>query len=365
MSGQPNDSATTPYRPAGDALGPLCLVTGGAGFMGINLVRYLLCRGYSVRSLDIAPFAYPERDRVDVIEGDIRDRATVERAVAGVELVFHCAAALPRSRPEDIRSSIVDGTRNVLAAALRGSVARVVYVSSTAVYGIPDHHPLREDDRLEGVGPYGEAKIAAEDCCREFRSQGLCVPILRPKSFVGPERLGIFAILYDWAADGRHFPIIGAGANRYQLLDVEDLCQACLLCATAPAELANDTFNVGAREFGTMREDFQAVLDRAGHGRRIIAFPRWPAIQALRLLEALHLSPLYRWVYETAATDSFVSCERIETKLGFVARYSNRDALLRNYEWYLAHRDEVRASSGVSHRVQWRQGLLGLLKLLF
>jgi nucleoside-diphosphate-sugar epimerase len=345
--------------------GALCLVTGGAGFMGINLVRYLLERGYRVRSVDIAPFTYPERDRVEVIDGDVRDAETVHRAMADVDLAFHCAAALPRSSDDDIRTSIVDGTRNVLEAALAHGVPRVIYVSSTAVYGIPDHHPLREDDRLDGVGPYGQAKIDAESCCRDYRGRGLCVPILRPKSFVGPERLGIFAILYDWAADGRNFPIIGSGDNRYQLLDVEDLCQACLLCATAPVEAANDTFNVGAREFGTMRDDFQAVLDRAGHGKHIVALPRWPAVQALRLLEALHLSPLYRWVYETAGTESFVSCERIETRLGFVARFSNRDALLRNFEWYLAHRDEVRETSGVSHRVQWRQGLLGLVKLLF
>jgi nucleoside-diphosphate-sugar epimerase len=342
-----------------------CLVTGGAGFLGINLVRYLLERGYTARSLDIAPFSYPERDRVEVIEGDVGAADVVDRAMEGVDLVFHCAAALPLSRTADIRSSIVDGTRIVLASALGHGVPRVVHISSTAVYGVPDHHPLREDDRLQGVGPYGEAKIEAEACCLEFRRKGLCVPILRPKTFVGPERLGVFAILYDWASDGKNFPVIGSGDNRYQLLDVEDLCQACLLCATAPAEVANDTFNVGAKTFGTMREDFQAVLDCAGHGKRIIAFPRWPAVQALRLLEALHLSPLYRWVYETAGTDSFVSVERIEARLGYAPRFSNREALLRNYRWYLAHRDEVRATSGVSHRVQWRQGILRLLKAMF
>jgi nucleoside-diphosphate-sugar epimerase len=342
-----------------------CLVTGGAGFLGINLVRYLLDHGYAVRSLDIAPFAYPERSRVEVVQGDIRVPDTVDHAMADVDLVFHCAAALPLSAPEDIRSSIVDGTGIVLASALKHAVPRVIYISSTAVYGIPDHHPLREDDRLQGIGPYGKAKIAAEDCCLEFRRQGLCVPILRAKSFVGPERLGVFAILYDWACDGKKFPLIGGGGNRYQLLDVEDLCQACLLCATAPAELANDTFNVGAREFGTLREDFQAVLDDAGHGKTIVAFPRGPAIQALRLLEALHLSPLYRWVYETAGTESFVSIERIESRLGFAPRFSNRDALIRNYRWYLEHRAEVRETRGVTHRVQWRQGFLRLLKAFF
>jgi nucleoside-diphosphate-sugar epimerase len=114
-----------------------------------------------------------------------------------------------------------------------------------------------------------------------------------------------------------------------------------------------------------MREDFQAVLDDAGHGKRIIAFPPGPAILALRLLKALHLSPLYRWVYETAGTDSYVSIERIESRLGFAPRFSNRDALIRNYRWYLEHREQVRDISGVTHRVQWRQGFLRVLKLFF
>ena len=342
-----------------------CLVTGGAGFLGINLVRYLLRHGYKVRTLDIAPFSYPERDSIEVIQGDILCAALVDRAMTDVDLVFHCAAALPLCRPADIRASIVDGTRTVLASAHAHQVHRVIYISSTAVYGIPDHHPLLEDDYMSGVGPYGMAKIKAEACCLEFRRTGLCVPILRPKTFVGPERLGVFAILYDWACDGKNFPLIGDGSNRYQLLDVEDLCQACLLCVTAPAALANDTFNVGTRIFGTMREDFQAVLDFAGYGKRIIAFPKRPAILALKLLETLHLSPLYRWVYETAGADSYVSIARIENRLGFVPQYSNRDALLRNFSWYIEHREEVRTSSGVSHRVQWKQGFLRLLKALF
>src|SRR6185503_16631793 len=100
-----------------------------------------------------------------------------------------------------------------------------------------------------------------------------------------------------------------------QLLDVEDLCAAIHLCATAEAGLVNDTFNVAAKEFGTMRDNFQAVLDRAGHGRRVVSLPEGPAIFLLRVLEFLHLSPLYQWIYETAGRESFVSVERIEKRL--------------------------------------------------
>jgi len=341
------------------------LITGGAGFLGINLCRHLLERGRYVRTLDIAPFAYPERARIDVVDGDVRDAGAVARAVAGMDVVVHAAAALPLAPAEEIRSTGIDGTRCVLEEAWRARVPRFIFTSSTAVYGIPDHHPLFETDSVQGVGPYGEAKIAAEALCEEFRGKGLCTSILRPKTFVGPERLGVFELLYDWAYTGHNFPLLGDGSNRYQFLDVEDLCQAIELCATGPLERVGDAFNVGARDFGTMRETVQAVLDHAGHGRHVVSLPAAPAIAMLRLLGALHLSPLYRWIYDTAAKDSFVSIERIERQLGFRPRYSSVDALLRNYDWYVAHRDELGSATGVTHRVPWKKGLLSIAKAFF
>jgi nucleoside-diphosphate-sugar epimerase len=341
------------------------LITGGAGFLGINLVRYLLDRGHQVVSLDFADFDYPERDRIKVIKGDIRDRSAVDRAMEGVQMVVHTAAALPLYKPEDIFSTDIDGTRNVLQSAFEHKVERVIHISSTAVYGIPDHHPLLETDKLDGVGPYGIAKVKAEEVCLEYRQKGMCVPILRPKSFIGPERLGVFALFYDWAKDGKGFPMIGNGKNRYQFLDVEDLCQAIYLAATVDPNIANDTFNIGAKEFTTMREDYQAVLDRAGFGKKIVGFPAAPMIWTLRFLELLKLSPLYKWVYETAATDSFVSIEKAERLLGFKPKYSNKDALIRNYEWYIEHLDQFQNASGISHRVPWKQGILKLAKFFF
>lgn len=341
------------------------LITGGAGFLGINLTRYLLARGHRVVSLDIADFDYPERAQITEIKGDIRDRAAVDRAMQGVQIVVHTAAALPLYSEADIFSTDIDGTRNVLESAKQHGVERFIQISSTAVYGVPDHHPLYEDDRLVGVGPYGRAKIQAEEICLEYRQQGMCVPIIRPKSFIGPERLGVFALFYDWAKDGRGFPMIGSGNNRYQLLDVEDLCDAIMLCATLDRDKVNDTFNIGAKEFTTMREDYQAVLDYAGRGKKIRGFPAAPLIFGLRLLEKLKLSPLYAWVYETASKDSFVSIEKAERVLGYIPRYSNKDALIRNYRWYLDNLKSFEGQSGVSHRVPWSQGILKVAKLFF
>lgn len=342
------------------------LITGGAGFLGINLVRFLLAKGHDVAVLDVAEFDYPDcRDQVRIVQGDIRDRAAVDRATDGNDLVIHTAAALPLYSREDILSTDVDGTRNVMQSALDHGLARAIHISSTAVYGIPDHHPLYEDDDLHGVGAYGEAKLEAEKACEEYRTRGLCIPILRPKSFIGPERLGVFALLYDWAQNGRNFPMIGSGRNRYQLLDVEDLCEAIYLCITGDSATVNDTFNIGAKEFATMREDYQAVLDEAGHGKRVIGFPARAVIWALRLLELLRLSPLYKWIYETACEDSFVSIEKAERVLGFAPRFSNKQALVRNFHWYLEHEAEFRDSAGISHRKPWKQGILGLIKHFF
>ncbi len=343
-----------------------CLITGGAGFLGINLIRYLLNKGWDVTSLDVAEFTFSEvKDRIRICKGDVRDKDFVMRAMKDIDVVVHAAAALPLESRQDILSTEVDGTRNVMDAAFQCKIERVVHISSTAVYGIPDHHPLLEGDRLEGVGPYGQAKIMAEEVCREYRDKGLCVSVLRPKTFVGPDRLGVFALLYEWAYEGKNFPLLGSGKNKYQLLDVEDLCQAIYLASTVEKSCVNDTFNIGAKEYTTLANDFQAVLDCAGYRKKIIPLPAWPVIVALKVLEKLRLSPLYEWVYETASKESFVSIEKAEKQLGYAPEHSNKDALLRNYEWYCENLPRFKNSSGKSHTVPWSQGALRMAKILF
>jgi nucleoside-diphosphate-sugar epimerase len=342
------------------------LITGGAGFLGINLTRYLLNKGQRVTILDIAPSDHADvKNRINAIQGDVRDTNAVRAAMEGIDIVVHTAAALPLYPPADIYSTEVEGTRTVFEAAVEKRVERVIHISSSAVYGIPDHHPLLESDRLQGVGPYGQAKVEGEQLAASYRDKGMCVPILRPKSFVGPERLGVFAMFYEWAYEGKNFPVLGSGNNPYQYLAVEDLCDAIWLCATLPCEDSNDTFNIGAKEFGTPKSDFQAVLDYAGHGRHVIPIPEAPAILALSLLEKLGLSPLYPWIYATVGKESFLSIEKAERMIGFQPKFSNKDALIRNYQWYVEHRDQFQNASGITHRVPWKQGALKLAKVFF
>jgi nucleoside-diphosphate-sugar epimerase len=341
------------------------LITGGSGFLGINLIRFLLRKNCIITNLDIADFNYPEYDQIKMIKGDIRDKKIVYQAMKDIDIVVHCAAALPLYSKRDIFSTDIEGTKSILEVTLKNNIKKVIQISSTAVYGIPDHHPIYEDDKLDGVGPYGKAKILAEKVCIEYKEKGMYIPIIRPKSFIGPERLGVFALFYDWAKDGKGFPMIGNGKNRYQFLDVEDLCEAIYIVATKESSKVNDTFNIGAKEFTTMKEDYQAVLDYAGFSKKIKTFPAAPVILTLRILEALHLSPLYKWVYETASKDSFVSIEKAEKILGFKPKYSNKESLTRNYKWYIENLDQFKSQTGISHRVPWKQGILKIAKIFF
>jgi nucleoside-diphosphate-sugar epimerase len=336
-------------------------ISGGAGFLGLHLARRLLADGHEVRTLDVVSLDDAELERaVGERRGDIRDPASVRELVSGADVVVHAAAALPiQASRASIHSVNVEGTRNVLTASRDAGVRRVVFISSTAVYGVPDKHPIEEDEPLLGVGWYGESKIEAEALCRLAEIE---TTIIRPKTFIGPERLGVFEILFDWIREGRRIYILGKGFNRYQLLAVEDLVDALLRAATM-SEAAGETFNIGATEFGTVRSDLQALIDHAGSSSRLQPVPAKPAELALRALELLRLSPLAEWHYRTAHKDSFVDVSKAQRLLGWQPRLSNREALIQTYDWYLANRERI-GRAGVTHRVPWNQQALGLLKRL-
>jgi nucleoside-diphosphate-sugar epimerase len=277
--------------------------------------------------------------------------------------VVHAAAALPiQASRAAIRDVNVNGAATVLAAALEAGVRRAILVSSTAVYGVPEIHPIPEDAPLHGVGHYGESKIEAEEVTRELGRRGLEAVIVRPKTFIGPERLGVFEILFDWIREGRRIYTLGRGDNRYQLLAVDDLVEA--IVRSAAADVAGETLNVGAKEFGTVRADLQALIDHAGSSSRLTPIPVKPAEAVLRVLELLRVSPLAEWHYRTAHRDSYVDISKAERLLGFTPRLSNVEALCATYDWYLANRERVARGAGVTHRVPWNQQALGLLKRL-
>src|ERR1044072_2325226 len=159
-------------------------ITGGAGFLGLHLARRLLAGGHDVRTLDLAPLDEPELERsVEELCGDVRDPAHAARLIKEADKLAPAAAALPiQASRESIRSVNVAGTATVLSDALEAGVRRAILISSTAVYGVPKHHPIDESSPLVGVGHYGESKIEAEKVARDFGRRGREAVLPTPKT---------------------------------------------------------------------------------------------------------------------------------------------------------------------------------------
>ncbi len=340
------------------------LITGGSGFLGVYLARFLLKKKHEITLFDKASLDASDLiGKVKFIKGDIRDFKAIEKAVTGQDFVIHAAAALPIQVSKELIYSVnVEGTKNVLKISLKYHIKRVIYISTTAVYDINQKHPVSEDGLITPIGHYGGSKIAAEKVCHEFQQKGLSVTIVRPKTFLGPERLGVFEILFEWLYEGRKVPVIGNGKNLYQLLDVNELRQAIYLMLFTKYD--NETFNIGAKKFGTSGGDLQYVIDQAKTGARLFFVPAKPVQIILEILEKLQLSPLAAWHYKTANLDSFVSTEKAEKLLGWQSKVSGREVLLKAYEWYVKNRKRVKGKIGVTHRVGWNQKILGLVKRL-
>ncbi|MDP3940914.1 MAG: NAD-dependent epimerase/dehydratase family protein, partial [bacterium] len=300
---------------------------------------------------------------VHVVKADIRNKKAIQSSFHNQTYVVHAAAALPIQRTkEKIFSVNVTGTQNVLDVSLQNKVKRVVFISTTAVYGVPKHLPETEEAPLDPIGYYGQSKVEAENLCFAYGEKGLEVNIIRPKSFLGPERLGVFELWFEAIFSGRRVFILGNGNNAYQLLAVSDVTNA--VQKALESTVSGEIFNIGAKEFGTWRQDLGYVIREAKSHSSISSIPTLPAQAALTLLEWLNLSPLSAWHYKTMPVPSYVSTRKAEKLLGWKAEKSNKELLIESYTWYKEHRREVMHKIGKTHRVGWNFKLLNLISRL-
>jgi nucleoside-diphosphate-sugar epimerase len=336
------------------------LVTGGSGYFGTVLVDEAVARGDRVRVLDRNP---PEpREGVEFMAGDIRDRSAVRAACADVDVVFHNVAQVPLAKDRALfRSVNVVGTANLLVAARDAKVAKVVHTSSSAVFGIPASNPVTEETPPAPLEDYGRAKLEAEQLCREATAAGLDVTIVRPRTILGHGRLGIMAILFEFVADGAPVFVLNRGENRYQFVHASDLADACL---RAGDRVGATVYNVGATEFGTMRETLQALVDHAATGSRVRSLPVGPTRAAMQSLAGLGLAPFAPYHWMLYGESLWFDVTRARSELGWEPRHSNASMVVESYDWFLEHRDQLEGATGSEHQSPARLGLLRALKRL-
>ena len=338
------------------------LVTGGSGFVGDATVRALLAAGRAVRILDLRD--HPQRPpEVEFVQGDVRDPAAVARAMRGVRVVHHQVAQVPLQKDRALLESVnVVGTQRVLEAAEAAGVAKVVLVSSSAVYGVPRTVPITAETPANPGEPYGAAKLAAENVAREFGARGLDVAIVRPRTVLGPGRLGIFQMLFEWVRRGRPLYTLGDGHNRYQFVHVDDLARLCLLAA---GTVGPGPWLAGTDTFGSVRALLVGLVAHAGSVSPVRALPFAPAQRLMHLTSALGLSPLAPYHALAYGLDVHFDVEPTCRALGWRPQFSNAQMMAASYDWYLAHRAEVLAQVDASpHRMPVAPRLLRLLDFL-
>ena len=325
------------------------LVTGSSGVLGQSLVPRLAARGDRLRLFDVVKTPEALGRAVTAaggtwagLEGDMRDPQSLARACDGVEVVYHLAAG-QRMKPqfasfseEEIFAMNRGGVRNVLRAAQDQRVRKVVFISSSAVYGVPQAVPVGEEEHpKKPIGAYGESKLQAEHLCERAVQDGLDVTWLRPMSLFGDGMTGVFVLLFDWVRRGRKVFLLGDGRNRVQMVAADDVARAAIAAANAP-DTRGLVVNVGSDPAGvpSVRSQVEALIRHAGSRSTVVPIPAALLRNAARVLNVFGLSPIVPEHYLLADADFVLDISRAREKLGWEPSGDNVAITCEAYDWY-------------------------------
>ena len=339
----------------------LALITGGSGYFGELLCRTMLGRGYQVRILDLNPPAADIADRVEFIQGDIRTPDTVAKACDGVGVVHHNVAQVPLAKDIDQFWSVNrDGARILIEAAEKAGVGKLVYTSSSAIFGVPKENPVTRATPASPAEDYGRAKEAAERMCHDANTRGLDVSIVRPRTILGHGRLGVVQILFDWICKGADVPVFNGGKNVYQFVHADDLADACIAAGERPGL---GVYNIGAAEYGTMRQLLEGVIAHAGSRSKIKSVPMGLAEAAMNIASALGLSPLGPYHSLMYGRSLYFDISDAVRELGYAPKYSNVSAIIDSYDWYMSNKDKIGGAGRSLHQSAVKKGAVALTPL--
>lgn len=346
------------------------LITGGNGFLGEHLVHYLLKNGGdSVVVFDkLHPAAKVSDAHVHFFTGDVCSTDDVEKVfkmLGPFDAVYHLASAMPdKSHTDEETWRIsVDGTKNLVSAAVEHNVRSFVFTSSNVTYGVPKTLPVTEDTPLLPIEAYGKSKVAAEHELEKFKGK-IHIQMFRCPVITGVGRLGLQAILFDFISENRKVYMLGDGKNKYQFVDADDVCQALELASHAKGF---DAYTIGGDGVLALRDLYKEVIDYAKSTSKIVCLPKTPALVALSVLNALQISPLGVYQYSMLGQSMYADTTKIKKKLGWKPKKTIAQSFIENYDWYTEHKDsftEVGSGNLSSNKSVPKMGIFTLLKNL-
>ena len=320
------------------------LVTGATGFTGSHLARALAVRGQTVRALvrDASRARDLEAEGIHLAVGDIRDRAALEAATAGVDVVYHIAAIYRQAgvKREVYHAVNASAVRGIVEAAARAGVRRVVHCSTVGVHGDIEHPPANEDAPLRPGDVYQISKLEGERLAREAGDRlGIEVTIVRPSGIYGPGDRRLLK-LFRGVARGR-FPILGSGEIYYHLTHIDDLVEGFRLCGEQPAA-AGRTYILAGGEYTTLNQLVALIAEVAGVRPPRLHLPVWPFWIAGALCEAFLVPfgiepPIYRRRVDFYTKSRAFDITRARREIGYDPRVGLRHGIERTLYWYRDH----------------------------
>lgn len=316
------------------------LITGGSGYLGIALARQLVNDGQKTRVYDLKRSPLLPGDS-EFIGGDIRDADAVAAACEGATRVYHLAALIPQRKASRAvcRAVHVHGTRHVLDGCVKHGVERVVFLSSSEVYGHMEMTPCPETAPPAPLNEYGRNKVECEAMCAEYgKAHDLKIAILRPPTLIGTGITDDGILLMLKALErGSVFPIIGNGENRVHALDVDDCAAVVRLCAEEPRAVGG-TFNVGCAGVPSLYEIAVGMKKIAHSSVIVLRVPAALGIGILRVLSILGISPIMPDHFELMTGDFVLDTSKIKNELGWVPSKTYFQSAEAMYNWYIKER---------------------------
>ncbi len=319
------------------------LVTGATGFTGGHLARALVARGHRVRALvrDRHRAADLAAAGIELVEGDLTDAASLARALAGIDRVYHIAAIYRQAglSTGTYRAVNALAVRDLIEASARAGVARVVHCSTVGVHGNVEHPPANEDAPLRPGDVYQETKLEGEVLAREAGQRlGIDVTIARPTGIYGPGDRRLLK-LFRGVARGR-FPMLGRGDIYYHLTYIDDLVEGFRRCAEEPGG-AGRTYILAGGEVTTLNELVGLIADVAGVKAPTLHLPVWPFWLAGAACEALCAPfgiepPLYRRRVDFYTKSRAFDIARARAEIHYAPQVGLRDGIARTLAWYRA-----------------------------